>query len=130
MEINRDDLKSIIEHYGKTAQLTMCLEEMSELSKEICKYQRGVLHLNAIMEEIADVLVTIEQAKLIFGIADHEIQNIIESKIQRTLVRMKESNQDCTECKHFVGCECFDGKTCERFEHNKEQNRYESKSKT
>ena len=23
--------------------------------------------------------------------------------------------EDCSSCKHFVGCECFDGKTCDSF---------------
>ncbi len=115
-EQSRTDLKAIVEHYGINAQLTMCLEEMSELSKEICKYQRGVLHLNAIMEEVADVLITIEQVRLIFCITDYEIQNIIENKIHRTLMRIKQNNHECTECKQFVGCESY-GRTCERFEH-------------
>lgn len=30
-------LKKAVEHYGKPAQLIKLLEEMSELSKEICK---------------------------------------------------------------------------------------------
>jgi hypothetical protein len=31
----------------------------------------------------------------------------------------KEMVNDCTQCKHFVGCECFDGKTCTKFEKTK-----------
>ena len=85
---NRNDLKTIIAHYGITSQLTMCFEEMSELSKEICKYQRGVNNRIAIIEEVADVLVTIEQVKLIFNIADDVIQTVIDNKIKRTLNRM------------------------------------------
>ena len=89
LERNKEDLKSIIAHYGITSQLTMCLEEMSELAKEICKHQRGANNRVAIMEEVADVLVTIEQVKLIFNIEDDVIQTIIDNKIKRTLNRME-----------------------------------------
>ena len=85
---NRNYLKTIIAQYGIASQLTMCLEEMSELAKEICKHQRGANNRIAIAEEVADVLVTIEQVKLIFNIEDDVIQTVIDNKIKRTLNRM------------------------------------------
>ena len=88
MELNREPLKSIIGHYGINAQLTMCLEEMSELAKEICKSIRGVNNRDELIEEVADVIVTIEQVKMIFNFKDDEIEDIINTKIQRTLYRM------------------------------------------
>ena len=89
---NKKDLKSIIDHYGTLSQVTMCIEEMSELTKELCKYHRGRCSYNAVIEEVTDVLVTIEQVIMIFGFKKAELQRIIDNKIQRTLKRM-EPNQ-------------------------------------
>lgn len=25
-------------------------------------------------------------------------------------------DKTCPDCKHFIGCECFDGKTCDQYE--------------
>ena len=87
---NKKDLKLIIDYYGKASQLTMCIEEMSELTKELCKCHRGMYHRNTVIEEVADVLVTLEQVKLMFGFTDSELNHIVDSKIQRTLKRMGE----------------------------------------
>ena len=32
----------------------------------------------------------------------------------------KKYTEQCTDCKHFVGCECFDGKTCDEYVEEKE----------
>ena len=53
--------------WGEDAQIRMCIEEMSELTKELCKYDRTVgtdkeqQTIAAIKEEIADVLNMVEQ---------------------------------------------------------------------
>lgn len=86
---NKQDLKLIIDYYGKLAQLTMCIEEMSELTKELCKYHRGSYYRNSILEEVTDVLITIEQLKIIFELKEVEIQRVIDNKIDRTLKRME-----------------------------------------
>jgi hypothetical protein len=31
----------------------------------------------------------------------------------------KKYTESCTDCTHFVGCECFDGKTCDDFAEQK-----------
>ena len=36
----REFCEKAIEVWGEDSQLRMCIEEMSELTKEICKYQR------------------------------------------------------------------------------------------
>lgn len=62
-----------IERYGEPGQLVVLFEEMSELTKEICKsirYNKDK-YRNHIAEEIADVEIMLEQAKMIYGIDDN-----------------------------------------------------------
>lgn len=32
----------------------------------------------------------------------------------------KVTEKKCSDCKHFVGCECFSGKTCDEYERSGE----------
>ena len=50
-----------ISTYGEKAQKLMAIEEMSELTKEICKDFRGKLDREHLIEEMADVTITIDQ---------------------------------------------------------------------
>ena len=72
----------------------MCIEEMSELTKELCKFSRCVgdkekteVVINNIREEIADVLNMVEQIQVYFG--EKEIEDIREFKINRTMSKIK-----------------------------------------
>lgn len=78
--------------WGEDSQLRMCIEEMSELTKAICKYIRLKNSLptdekllenakRAIVEETADVTNTVEQMALIFGVG--EVDEIRKEKIAR-----------------------------------------------
>lgn len=86
-----------LEAYGKDAEINMCIEEMSELTKELIKYIRYE-NYNAkfqseenlqkldkikknIIEECADVLICASQIRHIFG--EEQVDEIMESKIQR-----------------------------------------------
>lgn len=62
--------KSLIDKYGLDAQLTVAVEELSELTKEICKYKRYGNNIDHIAEEVADVEIMLEQLKLIFNCSD------------------------------------------------------------
>lgn len=45
MDFTHEELKILqeaIDHYGEESQLDMAIEEMSELTKAICKYKRAV----------------------------------------------------------------------------------------
>ena len=53
-----------IDQFGHEAQQKMLVEEMSELTKEVCKMWRGRTNLDHLAEEIADVEICIEQLKL------------------------------------------------------------------
>ena len=46
--------KQAVDAYGARAQVMMVIEEMSELTKEICKHFRGRPNIEAMADEIAD----------------------------------------------------------------------------
>jgi len=76
-----------IEVWGKDAQIKMCIEEMSELIKELCKNWRQDKagtpeQIEHICEEIADVQNMIDQMQLIFG--EERVEQYREYKIERT----------------------------------------------
>jgi NTP pyrophosphatase (non-canonical NTP hydrolase) len=69
--------------YGKDMQLTVAVEELSELQKEICKHKRGEDNLQNIIEEIADCYIMLEQLSIIFGIDDKDMFHMIRNKADR-----------------------------------------------
>jgi hypothetical protein len=74
--------------YGKDMQLTVAIEELSELQKEICKHKRGVDNLPAIIEEIADCYIMLEQLQIIFRIDDKDMFHMIRQKADRLAERL------------------------------------------
>lgn len=84
-----DTYKQAIETYGVRAQKLMAIEEMSELTKEICKDFRGKLNREHLIEEMADVTITIDQLMIMYEISGKEIQQMRERKIDRLKERLK-----------------------------------------
>lgn len=82
-------IKKAIDTYGIDAQCLMAIEEMSELTKAICKESRArgkdnyLSTLDNIAEEIADVRIMLDQLCIIFKIDTEEIEN-------KKLLRLKE----------------------------------------
>lgn len=66
--------KKAIAKYGAKAQTVVAMEEMAELIKELSKAFRGYGNPDAIIEEMADVYIMLDQLKLIFGITGGEIK--------------------------------------------------------
>lgn len=75
-------LKDALYHFGINHQQTKCIEEMSELTKEICKNKDGQNNIDHIAEEIADVLITIDQMIIYHDIYDAVAQYRAE-KLER-----------------------------------------------
>lgn len=88
-----DTYKKAIKTYGKKAQKLMAIEEMSELTKEICKDFRGMLDREHLIEEIADVTITIYQLLMMYEIGDNEIQQMCERKMERLKERLEDSKR-------------------------------------
>ena len=83
MKNDRAVLKQAIETYGAEAQLNVAIEEFSELIKEICKHKRYMDNTKAIIEEMADCYIMLEQMKMIFGLGSTVIPNAMDKKIKR-----------------------------------------------
>ena len=96
--MNREILEKAIKTYGASKQMDMCIEEMSELTKAICKIKRElssgdgftkVETLNNLYEEIADVEIMLEQMRIMFA-SDKEIDEQKEYKLNRLQNRLEE----------------------------------------
>ena len=79
------------------AQIVKCVEEMSELTKELCKFVNNKnvdetiseKNMDNISEEIADVYIMLEQMLIYFGNKE-DVEKIINEKIERTKKRLLE----------------------------------------
>lgn len=99
--MDKEVLQKAIDTYGINAQLDMCIEEMSELTKAICKYKRIYSTVGNVMtadiydnvcEETADVLIMIEQMQMMFD--SHNIEQQAEHKVKRLAERLGMSDED------------------------------------
>lgn len=74
--------RAALTHYGAEPQKLMVMEEMSELQKELCKSSRGKDNRLHIAEEIADVLIVLEQMVILYDCAE-QVQDWHKVKIAR-----------------------------------------------
>lgn len=87
-----DILKKVIQHYGHDYMMVVAMEEASELVQAISKIYRygvtleAVSHLN---EEIADVLIVIEELKKMGFAYEPSIKEWIDSKQKRSMERIR-----------------------------------------
>lgn len=86
--------KQAIETYGVRAQKLMAIEEMSELTKEICKDFRGKLNREHLIEEMADVTIMLDQMLLIYEISGEEILSMCGRKMKRLKERLEKVNDE------------------------------------
>lgn len=90
--VNKDVMKHVVDKYGKDAQSTICMEECAELIQAISKamrYKDDPGEVEHLAEEIADVLICIEQLKIMYNITDNMIREWIYYKEKRQVKRME-----------------------------------------
>lgn len=78
-----------IETYGADLQKQVAIEEMAELTKEICKDFRGIGNREHILEEIVDVSIMLEQLQIMYDISTSEMLRAVESKVKILEERLK-----------------------------------------
>ena len=83
-------LRQAIETYGVDNQLNVAIEEFAELIKEICKDKRYGNNEAAIIEEMADCYIMLQQLQMIFGISDTIIADAMAKKVKRLKRRLEE----------------------------------------
>ena len=97
-KISYEERKVVYEHaidkYGIKPQMLMVIEEMSELTKAICKFFRAPGYvepdadiIDAIAEETADVTIMLEQLCMILGINETVCEHMDE-KVERLATRL------------------------------------------
>ena len=94
MMTHQEIFNKAISTYGEKAQKLMAIEEMSELTKEICKDFRGKLDREHLIEEMADVTITIDQLMMMYKITFEEIQKVRERKFERLKERLEMVNDE------------------------------------
>lgn len=80
--IGSNPYREAIDAFGLQHQVDKCIEEMSELTKELLKNRDGEKNLDHIAEEIADVLITVHQMVAGFDVY-FEVDEYIARKLQR-----------------------------------------------
>ena len=82
--------EKVIDVMGEDNQIIQLFEEMFELGFAVCKWRRHKhlaerypAYVEDVTTEIADVLIMIEQIKLIIGIENSDIADETEKKLRR-----------------------------------------------
>lgn len=68
---------------GIDTQIAICIEENSEVQKELCKYLRHIGNTEHLTEEIADAMQMLEEIIYIFHIDKKKIHEIIDIKMKK-----------------------------------------------
>ena len=105
--------KRALNTFGLEKQMIKCIEELSELQKELCKYSLGQGNLEHTIEEIADVEIMLEQMKLGLDIGFYELNAAKDKKLCRLRDRLNvvletekllQNEPKCGQCKYsFMG---------------------------
>ena len=91
-QTEKDLYERNIQYHGIEQETTIAMEECSELIKAISKCKRyGCVdkYRDNLIEEIADVLIIINELQLIYDISDNDIENIKKYKMDRMDYRIK-----------------------------------------
>lgn len=99
-EEQKKELEKFIAFYGKDSRIDIAIEEMSELTKALCKERRYRANLNAynavyenMTDEMADVYIMLEQLMMVFG-NENEVLNHVSQKIERQKKRMEKEKSE------------------------------------
>lgn len=105
----RGRIKFIADRYGRNLQTTKALEELAELQQAICKlnlaimqnkgFEKEIQLKDNVKEEIADVVIMINQLLYLFDIDEGDIASLIDFKLDRQLERIEKENDEDTESK-------------------------------
>lgn len=100
------DLLKIIEHFGVNNQQRKLQEEVFELQEAITthelkksvEYEIPLTEIigtkEHIIEELADIMLLLEQFKIHYGISNEEITKIFWEKVNRTLERIESGHYE------------------------------------
>lgn len=90
----------IVDYYGVKSQIPVWIEEMSELTKVLCKWSRiydkleGDINSQLLLdmkEEITDVTICLDQLKYVIEFFEDELMKNYEYKVDRQFKRIEEN---------------------------------------
>lgn len=81
--MNKDKIYKTIDWYGTEYQSTVCMEECGELIQAISKMKRGKNNYTNLVEEMADVLISIEMLKEIYHVDESDLEGWVNFKVNR-----------------------------------------------
>ncbi len=84
-----------LETWGAYAQTAMVFEETAELQKELCKDMRGANNREHIAEEIADVLIVLDQMMLLHD-CEAQVAAYKAAKLERLRARLDAYDAEVT----------------------------------
>jgi predicted house-cleaning noncanonical NTP pyrophosphatase (MazG superfamily) len=87
--VNR--IEEIINHYGRTAQIYKCIEELQELEKALDEYCINQNFSDNVIDELADVTIMVQQLVTSFG--QEAVEERIKFKLDRQMRRINEDLQ-------------------------------------
>lgn len=91
LKYHREDIEKIFTSSDVVTQMVVAIEEMAELQKELTKYIRFFksgdkeYYIGGLVEEMADVLIMLEQIKVFFDLPEALIGEKVKKKIERRL---------------------------------------------
>lgn len=95
--INPEDIRKLIEAHGKRETVTICMEEVAEYIQALSKMLRITdweteyqQRRAALIEEIADALISVLMSAAIYSISAEEIAEAENRKMIRNLERIGE----------------------------------------
>lgn len=79
--------RDALDKFGADMQAIVCIEELSELQKALCKHIRGNGSMTDISEEIADVQIMLAQMIMLYDLEDfvNEWRNIKLARLRERL---------------------------------------------
>lgn len=74
--------RHVLKKFGPAHQTTILIEEMAELTKVLCKLQRGKFNRENLVEEYAHVRISCQVIELLLDIQDTDIRAQVEAKLR------------------------------------------------
>lgn len=88
-EVVEKACRMALEKFGLDKQIIKCIEELSELQKELCKKLWGQGSREHIVEELIDTEIMLEQIKIGMDLSFYELASMKARKIERLNERLK-----------------------------------------
>lgn len=89
MMISEDEVYEMaLKKFGIEKQMIKCIEELSELQKELCKQSLGQGNKDNVIEEMADVEIMLEQMKIGLSVGFNELATAKSKKLLRLSERL------------------------------------------